>query len=61
MESKDGRDSLTFSLGNPSQWKRDERKRQEFLARKVSAADVKKEVGETDDKKDEVTIQNPLD
>ena len=99
MESKDGRDSLTFSLGNPaegtagqpkawtpgstpswtwptppswtkpkrrkspSQWKRDERRRQEFLARKVSsAADVKKEVvGESDDKKDEVTTENPVD
>ena len=97
MESKDGKDLLTFSLGNPagapasqpkawtpgstppwawpppplwnkpkrrkspSQWKRDERRRQEFLARKVSADDVKKEAEKSDDNVDEVTIENPVD
>ena len=97
MESNDGKDLLTFSLGNPagapasqpkawtpgstppwawpppplwnkpkrrkspSQWKRDERRRQEFLARKVSADDVKKEAEKSDDNVDEVTIENPVD
>ena len=37
------------------------RRRQEFLARKVSADDVKKEAEKSDDNVDEVTIENPVD
>ena len=41
----------------PSQWKR----RQEFIARKVSSTESKKEANATDDKKVEVIIEDPVD
>jgi hypothetical protein len=46
---------------SPTQRKRNERRRQEFLARKVSSDDAKKEAEESDDKVDEVIIENPVD
>ena len=95
MESKDGKDSLTFSLENPagapagnpkawtpgstpswpppplwtqpkrgkapSQWKRDERRRKEFLARKVASADVKKEAEESNENVDKAIVENHVD
>jgi hypothetical protein len=96
MESKDGRDLMTFSLGNPagapaglpqawtpgskspwtwpqppwtrpkrrktpSQWKRDEKRRQAFISRKVSSTESKKEANTSEDKKVEVIIENPVD
>ena len=89
MESKDGKDSLTFSLRNPagapagqsrtwtpgstspwawpspppwttfqrrrktpSQWRRDQKRREKFIAKKKSSIEVKEEVKETHDKID---------
>ena len=89
METKDGQDSLNFSLGNPagapagqprtwtpgtatpwtwppppawtrparrkspSQWRRDQKRRNEFIAKKVSAKDAKNE--------EKVVIVEPID
>ena len=92
MESKDGKDSLIFSLGNsagsppeqprpwtpplssgppwtrtprrrktPSQWRRDQKRMQEYLAKKESSATLKKEVEEPLDKAVKVTAEEPKD
>ena len=96
MESKDGKDSLTFTIGNstgsqaglprtltpcsnppwalcpsqpwtppprrrktPSQWERDQKRKEDFLANKRAASlDIKKEVIEQSEK---ATIEIPAD
>ena len=95
MESKDGKDSVNFSLGSPagnpegqpkawapgstspwawpplptwsrplrrkspSQWKRDEKRRKEFLLKKAGSEDVKKEAN--DELISNVIIEEPTD
>ena len=90
MESKDGKDSIIFSIGNsagspseeprawtpppssrppwtrtprrrktPSQWRRDQKRMEEFLAKKEFKSSLKKEAEETLDVK--VTAEEPKD
>ena len=98
MESKDGKDSLTFSIRNPagapagqsrtwtpgstspwawpspppwttfqrrrktpSQWRRDQKRKEEFIAKKRSSIEVKEEVKETHDKIGKTTLKDPED
>ena len=97
MESKDGKDSLTFSIRNPagapagqsrtwtpgstspwawpspppwttfqrrrkttSEWRRDQKRKEEFIAKK-SSIEVKEEVKETHDKLGKTTLTDPED
>ena len=105
MDSKDGKDVVTFSLGSqagstarqpqawtqgstspspctwppptwrmpsptwtmprrrksPSQWKRDEKRKKDFLAQKAASESVKKEVEVRETTEVQVVIENPVD
>ena len=86
MESKDGKDSLTFSIRNPtgypagpgegtwksspccaqpkrrkspSQWRRDRKRKEDFLAKKTTLVEVKEE--EVNRKVDKAVLEMPSD